>query len=130
MTYKLPSGKVVILKDDVIKRSMKVLGLTKDEAIQMYLEDEGELENKEQNDLDKKAKKYSHAVHDVDKVPKRGKVHRSVSDEKKTLFEKILENLKENYDNVEVLNENKLIQVVINGISFKIDLVQSRPPKK
>ena len=35
----------------------------------------------------------------------------------------------ENYENVEVLKENKLIQVKLNGKTFKIDLIEQRPPK-
>lgn len=53
-----------------------------------------------------------------------------VSDEKVSLFNTILENLDRNElverENIEVLKPNKLIQVTINGINFKIDLIQSR----
>ena len=56
---------------------------------------------------------------------------KAVSDEKKTLFSQILSNLQYDYkENVEVLNENKLIQCIINGKIFKIDIIEQRPPKK
>lgn len=132
MLYKMKSGKTVNIKDRVIKQYMKSLDLTEEEAIQTYLEDEGELENEEQNALDEKAKKMSHAVYDVEKNTKKGKKKTSVkvSDEKKEIFENILKNLKENYQDVAVLRENKLIQVQINDKIFKIDLIQQRPKKQ
>ena len=53
-----------------------------------------------------------------------------VSDEKISLFCTILDSLDQNEhverENIKVLKPNKLIQVTINGINFKIDLIQSR----
>lgn len=57
-----------------------------------------------------------------------------VSDEKKALFETILKNLDRckgvERENIEILKENKLIQVKIGTKTFKIDIVEQRPPKK
>ena len=53
-----------------------------------------------------------------------------ISDEKQKLFAEILANLKENHENVEILKENKLIQVKIGEKVFKIDLIEQRQPKK
>lgn len=52
-----------------------------------------------------------------------------ISDEKAFVFSKILENLSENFENVTVLKENKLIEVKYGGKVLKIDLVEQRPPK-
>ena len=49
-----------------------------------------------------------------------------VSDEKQELFAKMYDFLHKNYENVEIINENKLILVKINDKKFKIDLIQSR----
>jgi len=131
MKYKLPSGKTVNIKDAIIKQYMSSLDLTEDEAIQTYLEDEGELENEEQIALDEKAKQLSHAVYDVEKAEKkkRKKPTIKVSDEKKILFDDILASLPYPSENITVLKENKLIQIKINGKIFKIDVIQQRPPK-
>ena len=137
MRYKLPSGKSVTIPDATIKQFMSSLDLTKEEAIQTYLEDEGLLENEEQIALNEKAKKMSHAVHDnLDKPKKsrkKGTNGYKCSDEKKTLFNYILTNLKENNaiseENVKVLTENKLIQVQMGDKIFKIDLIQQRQSK-
>ena len=53
-----------------------------------------------------------------------------VSDEKIALFASILQNLDRcegvERQNIEVLRENKLIQVKINDKTFKIDIIQNR----
>ena len=46
------------------------------------------------------------------------------------LFNEILEDLRKYYENVEILKENKLIQVKTGGKVFKIDLIEQRQPKK
>ena len=62
----------------------------------------------------------------TDKKPRTVKT----SDEKMQLFAKIREFLGENYENVEVLNENKLICVKSGEKSFKIDLIEQKKTKK
>lgn len=54
--YKLPDGKVVRIPQDEINRNIAMLKLSKDEAIQLYLEDEGHIKNPEQEALEAKAK--------------------------------------------------------------------------
>lgn len=133
MKYKLPSGKTINIKDSVIKQYMISLDLTEEEAIQTYLEDEGEFENEEQIALDEKAKQLSHPVYDnTEKTAKkkRKKPTIKVSDEKKILFDDILASLPYPSENITVLKENKLIQIKINDKIFKIDVIQQRPPKK
>lgn len=128
------NGKTVNIPDVEIEKAMKILGLTKDKAIKMWLEDEGYLDNEEQVELTQKAKENKitatiHSARDTSK-PKASKPKTvKVSEEKQSLFADILGNLQENYENVEVLKENKLIQVKLNGKTFKIDLIEQRPPK-
>jgi hypothetical protein len=135
MIYKMDNGKSVKIDDKILKNMMSVLGLTKNEAIQTYLEDEGYLKNEEQNALTEKASTMT-KVHDASrKNPKtRKKPEIKVSDEKKFIFDLILTSLRENdeilAENVTVLKENKLIQVQINDKIIKLDLIQQRPPKK
>lgn len=53
-----------------------------------------------------------------------------ISDEKKELFSTILQNLTRTIgvekENITVLKENKLIECVINGKVFKIDIIEQR----
>ena len=134
MKYTLENGKIVNIPDKEIENSMKSMELTKEEAIEMWLEDEGYLDNEEQNELDSKAKKVKidHGASAIDKTQKKEKKPREikVSDEKQTLFGEIVEKLAETGRNYEILKENKLICVKIGEKTFKIDLIEQRQPKK
>lgn len=134
MKYTLPTGKTVNIPDKEIEQSMKALDLTREEAIEMYLEDEGYLDNDEQIELNEKAKKVKidHQASAIDKTEKKEKKVREVkvSDEKQSLFAEIVTNLAENGRNYQILKENKLISVQIGEKIFKIDLIEQRMPKK
>ena len=138
MKYTLPNGKNVNIPDNEIENNMKALELTREEAIEMWLEDEGYLDNEEQNELDEKAKKVKidHGASAVDKSEKKEKKPREikVSDEKQALFAGILANLDRCdgvlRENITVLKENKLISVKIGEKVFKIDIIEQRQPKK
>lgn len=128
------NGKMLNIPDEEIAKAMKNLDLSKEEAIEMWLEDEGYLENEEQENLCKLAKenKITAIIHKASEGKKRQSKPRTVkiSDEKQKLFNEILENLYKYNENVEVLKENKLIQVKIGEKVFKIDLIEQRKPKK
>ena len=128
------NGKMLNIPDEEIAKAMKNLDLSKEEAIEMWLEDEGYLENEEQENLCKLAKenKITATIHNASEGKKRQSKPRTVkiSDEKQKLFNEILENLYKYNENVEVLKENKLIQVKIGEKVFKIDLIEQRKPKK
>lgn len=135
MKYQLSNGKTVNIPDKEIEKSMKALELTKEEAIQMWLEDNDYEVNEEQIALDEKAKKVKiqHGASAIDKTEKKEKKERvvKVSDEKQTLFSEIHQHLTEIYgENVEIVKENKLLTVKIAQKTFKIDLIEQRPPKK
>jgi hypothetical protein len=113
---------------------MKSLDLTKEDAIQMWLEDNDYEVNEEQAELDAKAKKVKidHGASAVDKTQKEKKPRPKVaSDEKKELFDEIFSNLADVYgENAKIEKENKLIIVKIGEKEFKVDLIEKRPPKK
>lgn len=137
---KTVNGKTVNIPDEEIKNYMKSLGISKDEAVEMWLDDEGYTENEEQLELDKKAKDSgimrdihgASAKDKTEKKPTKTKVIK-VSDEKRDLFNLLHDTLKD-YEmdfngKTTVLKENKLIQFEINGKTFKIDLIEQRPKK-
>lgn len=129
------NGKSVNIPDAELQKSMKLLGMTKDEAIELWLEDEGYLDNEEQNELEQKAKdnKITATIHGAGGEKKKQSKPKTVkvSDEKRVLFSQI-EGFLKNYTTheVEILKENKLIQVKFGEKVFKIDLIEQRPPKK
>ena len=135
MRYTLPNGKNVNIPDEEIKKSMKALDLSKEDAIQMWLEDNDYEINEEQAELDAKAKKVKidHGASAVDKSEKKEKKPRPkvASDEKKELFDEIFSNLQDVYkQNAQIEKENKLIVVKIGEKVFKVDLIEQRKPKK
>lgn len=130
------NGKNINIPDAEIKKSMKILGMSKEEAIEMWLEDEGYLDNEEQSELEQKAKenKITATIHGASATEKKKQSKPKVvqvSDEKKLLFSQI-EGFLKNYTTheVEILKENKLIQVKIGEKIFKVDLIEQRKPKK
>ena len=134
MRYTLPNGKNVNIPDEEIKKFMKALDLTKEDAIQMWLEDNDYEVNEEQAELDAKAKKVKidHGASAMDKTKSKEKKPRPkvASDEKKELFDEIFSNLQDVYkENARIEKENKLIIVKIGEKTFKIDLIEQRAPK-
>lgn len=133
------NGKMVNIPDQEIEKAMKSLKLTKDEAIEMWLEDEGYIDNPEQLELCQKAKdnKITATIHQAsgDRPKKQSKPKTvKVSSEKQDLFT-LLEVTLDDYckeigGKRTILNPNKLIQVELNGKTFKIDLIEQRKPKK
>ena len=133
MKYQL-GNKTINIPDADIQNFMKSLDLSKEDAIQMWLEDNDYEVNEEQAELDAKAKKVKidHGASAVDKTQKEKKPRPKVaSDEKKELFDEIFSNLSDVYgQNARIEKENKLIIVKIGEKSFKIDLIEQRKPKK
>lgn len=129
------NGKMINIPDDEIAKAMKNLDLTKEQAIEMWLEDEGYLDNAEQLALCQVAKdnRITQVIHGTHEKPrKKSEKPKTVkiSPEKLLLFIQIQEMLEENYENVEILKENKLISVETNGKILKIDLIEQRKAKK
>lgn len=129
------NGKNIRIPDADIERSMKMLELTKEEAIQVWLEDEGYLENEEQEELCKKAKenRITATIHEASAINKKKTQRERVRKENPTKemviaeIAKILPNFAEN---VQILNIGKLISFTIGENTYEIDLKQKRKPKK
>lgn len=132
MRYTLENGKTVTIPDKEIEKYQKSLDLSEIDAIDLWLEDHDYQVNEEQNALDEKAKKCK-VDHDIIKevTKKTHTVH--ISDEKKAVFEELsnfLNNFCENHNaTVDILKENKLFSLNYGGKTFKIDIIEQRPPK-
>lgn len=123
------NGKLIDIPEDEIENLKVNLQLTNQQAIDTWLSDNGYEEDEEQENLEKIAKKVkiNHQIEIKKPEKERKTVVRKVSDEKKELFSEILSDLEDVYRNsVEVLNENKLIQVKIGDKSFKINITETR----
>lgn len=132
MRYTLPnSDRKVNIPDSEIENNMKVLGVTKEEAIEIWLEDNEYVENEEQNELDTKASavKIQHgaSAEKVEKTPRKPR-NVKISSEKEQIFADLLNFLSEKYD-ISVLKDNKLIEIALGDKKFKLDLIETGKKK-
>ena len=134
MKYQLNDKKTINIPDEEIKKSMEILDLTEEEAIQMYLEDEGYIKNEEVERLTKKAKENK-----ADKIVVRSKVENTRAERppkenpvKEQLIKDLYEFLKENgeLEPVTIVNKTKTIDFYVNGRYFSLNLTEHRPKKQ
>lgn len=135
MIYTLTTGRNVRIPDEEINKFVANHGITKDEAIQMWLEDEGYLENEEQEALCQKAKenRITATIHEASaKDPKKKTQRERVKKEdptKEMIIAEIAKMLPQFAENVKIENAGKLITFSIGADNFKIDLIRTRNKK-
>ena len=130
------NGKNIRIPDAEIQLNMEKLHMTKEEAIQVWLEDEGYLENEEQEELCRKAKenRITATIHEASAINKK-KTQRERVRKENPIKEMVIAELAKilpNFgaENVQVLNIGKLISFTIGENTYEIDLKQKRKPKK
>lgn len=134
MEYK-HNGKTIRIPDKEIAQSMKILGLTKEEAVQMWLEDNGHEINAEQTALDEKAKanRVTATVHKAKGEAKERKPReRKPNEEKQALIRAICASIDEDIsiaENVEIINPERQIDFHVGGNHYSVTLTLHRPPK-
>lgn len=134
MDYVLENGKTIRIPKATIANLMKNLDLDEEDAIQVYLEDEGYEINEEQEELTKKAKdnRITASIHKAEgKTREKRKVERKPNPDKEALIAGLAEYLGdlEEVDNVAVVNVGKLITFTFKGKAMKIDLIETRVKK-
>ena len=132
--YKLENGKTIRINEKTIENLMTQLDLDREDAIQIYLEDEGYEINEEQEELTQKAKdnKITASIHKAEsKTKERKKVERKPNPDKEFLISVLAQDLSETegITDVQVTNVGKLIEFNFNGKAMKIDLVEKRVKK-
>ena len=126
------NGKNIVIPDKEIDKLVTSLEISQQEAIDLWLCDNGYDDDDEQLELDEKASKVqiSKEVAPKKSSKPRKPIEKKVSDEKRELFKAIYGHLDEIFgDDVEILNENKLISVKIGDKCFKVDVIEQRQPK-
>ena len=129
MTYGA-NGKTYNVPKKEIDKLQKKLDISFGEAVDVWLTDNGLKENEEQEQLNKKAAGLPKEKVTSGKGKERKPRTVKISDEKQLLFKFILNELRENFQNVDILTENKLIEVKINEKTFKINISENRKAKK
>lgn len=127
MLHTLNSGKVINIPEDFLENTMQVLELSQKEAIQLYLEDNGFIENAEVETLTQKAKstKVSHGATKIS-PRKTASREKKPDTEKEMLIELLAEALSKKGYSVEIVNKSKLITFTIGENIYKVDLIRQR----
>lgn len=128
------NGKKVKIDNAQIDNFMKTLDITRNEAIEMYLEDEGYIINEEVEELTKKAKDNKAVDHKATAEKPRAKrnVEPKQNPDKEFLVDIIYQLLAEteHTEQVNITNKTKLIEFIYKGKAFKLDLVEKRVKKE
>ena len=129
---KLENGKLYKIATKWVENTCESLDIDDYDAIEMWLTDNGHLNNEEQDELDEKAKGVVKNVVKSE-TPKKKTQKERVAKENPTkeliiqTIAKALENL--DVSNLNIENKAKLVTFSLNNEEFKVDLVQKRKPK-
>ena len=126
------NGMSVSIPDAEIDNLVDNLDLTMEEAIDLYLTDHNYKKNKEQEELNEKAKdiKAANIVQAGHDKPKE-KVARTkkIDENKRELFNSIISQLV-NVEDLEIITADKLVKFKYNGEEYKLDLIKTRVKKQ
>ena len=127
-------GKKHRIPDEDLKRLQATMGVSEAEAIWIWLEDEGIIDNDEQNALDNKARenRITATIHQAKAYnPNKTQRERVVKDDptKEGVIAAVADLLRTMATDVEIVNKGKLITFKMGNESFKFDLIRSRPSK-
>ena len=127
------NNKKIQIPDTEIEKSMKILEISQEEAIQLWLEDNDYCENEEVENLTKKAKDNKAVQHSAKSTKPKAttKRERKPDIEKEDIIHKLAAFLAENgYSSVKITNKSKLIEFQIGENHYKLDLIRQRVQKK
>lgn len=123
------NGKSVNIPDEMIDHYVDTLGISMSEAIEMWLADNDYADNAEQDALDRTAKQTKINVGAAKGKSKEKTQKERVKKEnpvKKEIISAIFERLSAKTDQIVVKNDEKYIDLVIDGRNFTINLVEHR----
>lgn len=136
MVYEL-NGKKIRIPDGDILRLKSTMKISAEEAVKIWLEDEGVLHNEEQENLCKKAKDsgimrtiHGASAKTAESTPTQRERVKKENPTKGKIITEIAKLLIEFADNVNVTNPEKLIEFTMNGNDYKLDLTQKRKKKE
>ena len=138
MLYTLENGKSVNIPDKDLDNFQKTLDISREEAIEMWLDDNDYTTNETVEELTEKAKKnrISATIHGA-KAENADKKARKPREKKENplkrqiidaIFSGIINNIKTDGE-VIITNAEKYIDFNVDGLEFTVNLVQHRPKK-
>lgn len=138
MKYELDNGRTINIPDKDIERLQKSLKISYNEAVYTWLVDEEYITDETVEELSEKAKKnrITATVHQA-KADNSQKKERKPREKKENplkkqiidaIFAGLSQNLPEN-TTINITNDEKYIDFVMDGLEFTVNLVQHRPKK-
>lgn len=130
MNYVLESGKTVRIPDAEIENNMRLLEISREEAVQMWLEDNDFQTNAEVEELTKKAKVNKINREAKADAPRKKVVRERKPDvEKEKLIEMLANCLTNAGYHAEITNKSKIIEFNVGENHYKLDLIKQRAKK-
>jgi hypothetical protein len=132
MKYALETGKVINIPDTYISKNMHNLGITRQEAVDMYLSDEGITVDTEILTLTEKAKAAGTGAKATGEKIVRKAPERKPDDVKRAIIAGLAEYVGDipGVSTSEVTNIERMIAFEFAGDKYEITLTKKRAPKK
>lgn len=128
--YELDNGKIVNVPLDAVDNLKKHLQITTNEAIMVWLEDNGYEVNEELENLDKQAKANKSKNIVKSKVDRKPVVReRKPNPTKEMIISKVAKTLNSFATDVNIENIGKIITFKVENKEFKLDLTEKRVKK-
>ena len=119
-------------KEKEIVHLMKSLDISREEAEQLWEDDNNDYESDEMKEMAEKAKKNGllkvgarQAGPATEKKPR----ERKPNEDKRFLIDCLFDSLKD-FDNCEIVNPERQIDFLLNGVHYSVTLTAHRAPKK
>lgn len=131
--YTLKGGKVVNVPNDEVTKLQTQLKLSRSEAVELWLYDEGYIENAEADELTAKAKENKISHNARAEVKQKTQRERVIKEDKvkESIIQAVADMLPNlQAENVVIEKKGKLITFKVGADSFKFDLIRQRPPKE
>ena len=142
MQYTLENGKSIIIPDKDIEKLQKNNGISYNEAVYMWLVDEEYIDDETVNELTEKAKKnrITATIHQA-KTTETKKERKPREKKENPLKKEIIAGIHDYFldeighifpkdTKIIVRNDEKYIDLYVNGLEFTINLVQHRAKKE
>lgn len=134
--YTIKSGKVVQVPNAEVEKNMRLLKISRSEAVELWLFDNDYIENAEEQALTAKAKenRVTATIHQA-KAEYKQKTQRERVKKDDPTKEGIIKAIAEmlptvNAEDIEIVNAGKLITFTVGKDKYKLDLIRQRPPKE
>ena len=132
MKYEI-NGKKINIPDKELEKLQKTLDLTFQEALETWLCDHDYENNEEQEELNKKAKdnRITATIHQAKTEEKKTRKTREKKEDplKRSIIDAIYSGLCRNLPastDIDITNEERTINLIIDGVSFSINLTKHR----